>query len=87
MAPKVIGQAIKSYFLQEGHEADWREIAPPDLTGSETPYGITVNKLNLDIYERVSLALVLAPQFKPEVLDIFMVETDYMTGCIQSLAE
>ncbi|MBK9046790.1 MAG: ATP-binding protein [Bacteroidia bacterium] len=68
---KVIGQAIKSYFLQEGHEADWREIAPPDLTGSETPYGITVNKLNLDIYERVSLALVLAPQFKPEVLDIF----------------
>lgn len=68
---KVINQSLKSYFLQEGHEKSWRELTPPDLSESDSTLASIVNELNLDIDERVALALLLAPQFKPEVLDVF----------------
>jgi hypothetical protein len=67
----VIDQVIKSYFLQEGHEKDWLEIPLPDISTIDCPYAKAVKKWKLDLYDRLALALTLAPHFRPELLDIF----------------
>lgn len=67
----VIEQVIKTYLLQEGHENNWMDIPLPDLSDANTPYSNFVSKHHLGIFERLSLALTLAPHLRPEVLDIF----------------
>ncbi|WP_445455552.1 ATP-binding protein [Flavobacterium sp. HNIBRBA15423] len=68
---KVIQQVISSYLLQEGHENDWHDIPLPDLTLENSTYASLVNKWNLNTYERLAMALCLAPHLRPELLDIF----------------
>ncbi|MEP2935609.1 MAG: ATP-binding protein [Gilvibacter sp.] len=68
---QIINQVIRTYLVQEGHENDWRDILAPDLKGSESAYAQTVTKFDLESYERIALALVMAPEFKPDILDIF----------------
>jgi AAA+ superfamily predicted ATPase len=70
---KVIDQVICSYLLQEGHENQWQDIPLPEAE-EETKDSVYYKKLgewNLNLYERLCLALIIAPQIKPEVLDIF----------------
>lgn len=67
----VIDQVIRSYLLQEGHEKHWMEIPVPDLSGSESHYAKLVNEWNLQVYDRLALALAMAPHLRPEILDIF----------------
>ena len=67
----VIDQVIKSYFLQEGHEKDWLDIPPPDLSASEDHYALMVNKWELTVFGRLAVALAMAPHFRPDALDIF----------------
>lgn len=69
---EVITQVIKSYFKHEGFENNWVDIKAPDLTSSTTRYATFVREEELNIYERVLLALVLSPQLRPEILDIFL---------------
>lgn len=68
---KVIQQVISSYLLQEGHEKDWHDIPLPDLTMENGTYASLVNEWNLNTYERLAMALCLAPHLRPELLDIF----------------
>ncbi|CAM3839619.1 MULTISPECIES: ATP-binding protein [Flavobacterium] len=68
---KVIQQVICSYLLQEGHENDWHTIPLPDVTAENAPYATLVNEWQLNRYERLALALSLAPHLRPEILDIF----------------
>lgn len=70
---KVIDQVICSYLLQEGHENHWMDIPPPETEeGTEdSVYYKKLEEWNLNLFERLCLALILAPQIKPEVLDIF----------------
>jgi hypothetical protein len=70
---KVIDQVICSYLLQEGHENHWMDIPFPE-TNQDTENSTYYQKLKewgLNQYERLCLALIIAPQIKPEVLDIF----------------
>jgi AAA+ superfamily predicted ATPase len=67
----VIDQVIKTYLLQEGHENNWLDIPLPDLTETDSHYATIVNKWQLDVYGRLTLALAMAPHIRPEVLDIF----------------
>ncbi|UPZ14776.1 ATP-binding protein [Flavobacterium humidisoli] len=70
---KVIDQVICSYLLQEGHENRWQDIPLPEAN-AETEDSVYYKKIiewNLNLYERLCLALILAPQIKPEILDIF----------------
>jgi AAA+ superfamily predicted ATPase len=66
----VIDQVIKSYLLQEGHEKHWLDIQPPDLSCIDTPYSNAVKEWELNVYARLALALSMAPQFRPELLDV-----------------
>ncbi len=66
----VIKQVIASYLKHEGHEAHWIDIVPPELDAQDSVYARQVLDWRLDIYERVALALALAPHVRPEYLDI-----------------
>ena len=66
----VISQALTSYLLHEGHEQDWQNITLP-VVSEESAFGNFVIKQQLDIYSRLALALAVAPQLKPQSLDIF----------------
>lgn len=68
---KVIDQVICSYLLHEGHENRWQDIPLPEITTDDNPYYQKLTEWNLNQYERLCLALITAPQIKPEVLDIF----------------
>ena len=68
---KVINQVICSYLLQEGHENHWQDIPIPDLPDSESPYASIVNEWQLNIYQRLAMALAMASSLRPEVLDVF----------------
>ncbi len=69
---KVIDQAFATYFLQEGHEQRWQDIPPPDFDGVDCPYSQMVQTWGLNTYQRLALALALAPHWMPEVLDVFL---------------
>ncbi len=68
---QVIHQVIASYLQHDGHERHWTEIAAPDLTANQSSYADTVRQWQLDLHERLALALALAPHVRPEYLDIF----------------
>jgi AAA+ superfamily predicted ATPase len=67
----VINQVIASYLVQEGHEKQWEDIPLPDVTIVDNAFANAVNDWNLNMYERLALALAMAPQIMPEALDIF----------------
>jgi SpoVK/Ycf46/Vps4 family AAA+-type ATPase len=67
---KVIDQVICSYLLQEGHENHWMDIPLPEIDDENTFYQ-KLKEWDLNQYERLCLALIIAPQIKPEILDIF----------------
>ncbi|PWW11462.1 ATP-binding protein [Mangrovibacter plantisponsor] len=67
---RVINQVICSYLKQEGHERHWLDIPPPELVKG-APYADLVTDWQLSIFERLGLALAMAPSIKPDTLDIF----------------
>lgn len=68
---EVIHHAIGIYLKQDGNYTDWKEIEAPAYTDVDTPYANILKKWELTIYERLTLALAIAPHIRPEVLDIF----------------
>jgi AAA+ superfamily predicted ATPase len=71
---KVINQVIRTYLLQEGNEQSWEDLPLPDLTSNETPYASVIQKYSLGKFERLAMALAIAPHVKPELLDVFIVK-------------
>ncbi|WP_444997457.1 ATP-binding protein [Aliikangiella sp. IMCC44359] len=67
---QVINQVICSYLKQQGHERNWFDIPLPVLDKSSI-YADFIECFSLNIYERLVVALAMAPHFKPELLDIF----------------
>lgn len=78
---QVIDQSIRSYLMQEGHEQNWMDIAPPGLVDSDSAYAIFIRKWDLDVCTRLALALALAPSIRPEVLDIFFGKNQLYDRC------
>lgn len=67
---QVINQVICSYLKQEGHERHWVDISPPELEQG-TPYADLIIDWQLSLFDRLALALAMAPSVKPDTLDIF----------------
>ena len=67
----VINQVITSYLKQEGHENNWQDIAPPNVSGVDSFYANKVNEWNLNVYELLALVLAITPHIRPDALDIF----------------
>ncbi len=68
---QVIHQVIRSYLKQEGHEHHWQDIPVPDLSNDQSRYAQDINRWQLNTFERLALALAIAPSIRPEVLDVF----------------
>ncbi|MCP1572516.1 hypothetical protein J2S30_000895 [Herbaspirillum rubrisubalbicans] len=68
----VIDQVIASYLKHEGHERHWTSIAPPDVTQADSIYAGKVRQWQLSVFERLALALGMAPHLRPEILDVLL---------------
>lgn len=65
---------FKRFFRHNDAPASLSEVAPPDLDASESPYAGFVRHYRLTFDERAVLALTLATQVKPQLLDIFFLK-------------
>ncbi len=68
---EVAAQVICTHLKQEGHEDHWWEIPMPDLAENDSVYAGIIQDWDLGQFERILLALAMAPHLKPEALDIF----------------
>jgi hypothetical protein len=67
---KVIEQVIANFFHFDGTEKQEMDIPMPELDPTNSTYHAKIKEWNLNYYERLCLALILAPQIKPEILDV-----------------
>ncbi|WP_243976905.1 ATP-binding protein [Vibrio natriegens] len=67
----VISQVICSYLKQDGHEQHWIEIPPPDTAPGSSLYADMLIDWELNVFERLALALAMAPSIRPDALDFF----------------
>ena len=63
----VLHDSFESYFGELSPELK----TPPQLGHLQDSFAQLINEHNLNIYERLMLALVLAPHVKPQLLDLF----------------
>ena len=68
---RVLDARFKRYFGQEGDVDDVFDIAPPDLSESDSPYAHFVRHYALTFAERMALVLSLTPHIRPRLLDVF----------------
>jgi hypothetical protein len=66
---RVIAARFKCYFGQD-EDVDVLAVAPPDLSGSTSPYADFVQQHQLGFAERLTLVLALTAQIRPRLLDI-----------------
>lgn len=67
----VIDQVVACYLKQDGYESLFEDIPAPELDPEQSVYAQRVLAWGLNWPERLTLALALAPNLKPEVLDTF----------------
>ncbi|MEL0635663.1 ATP-binding protein [Marinomonas sp. TI.3.20] len=67
----VINQVICSYLKQDGHESHWWEIPQPPIEAGSSLYADLLIDWELNVFERLALALAMAPSLKPDTLDFF----------------
>jgi AAA+ superfamily predicted ATPase len=68
---RVVDARFKLYFGQEAEHSDVFEVAPPDLTGSESPWASFLRHYDFPFAERLALVLSLVPHVRPRLLDVF----------------
>jgi len=68
---RLIDARFKLYFDLGGGAETIEVPAPPDLSGSESPYAAFLREAGCGFAERVALALALAPHLRPQLLDVF----------------
>ena len=69
----IIDAGLKLYFNCECRLRDVRDIEPPALSPSSSPYARMVLEQSLSFEERAVIALSLAPHVRPQVLDLFLI--------------
>lgn len=66
----VLDTRLKLYFGKEPAIQDVRELPPPVLNGSESPYARFVHHYELPFAERLVVLLALIPLIRPQILDV-----------------
>ena len=66
----VLERRIQDYFNPDNPEKK-EEVSLPDLNGSDTWYARFVKRYGFSLAERIVLMLALAPEVRPQILDIF----------------
>ena len=68
---RLIDARFKLYFDLGGGAETIEVPAPPDLSGSDSPYAAFLRETGCGFSERVALTLALAPHLRPQLLDVF----------------
>ena len=71
---QLLDTRFKLHFREESAYPDVYAIAPPDLGLADSPYAGIVRRCQLDFAERAVLALALASQIRPQLLDLFFLK-------------
>ena len=66
----VLDARLKLYFGKESGGVSVFEIAPPDLSGSNSPYAQFVRHYNWSFAERIVVLLALIPLIRPQLLAV-----------------
>ena len=66
----VLEMRLKLYFGNANDLASVFEIEPPNLSGSDSPYGQFLRHYELSFSERIVLLLALIPLVRPQLLDV-----------------
>ena len=78
---RVIDARMKLYWGQPCSFGDISEVPPPDLAADGSLYAEVVNYYKMNMTERITLLLALAPHIQPHLLDVFFVKNaDYDRG-------
>ena len=68
---RVLDARFARYFDLRSDAPDVFDLAPPDLSGSDSPYAGFVAHYQLALAERAAIALALVPHVRPHLLDVF----------------
>lgn len=68
---RLLDTRFKLYFKKDCEHQSVFEIAPPDISASESEYARFVLRFELSFAERVALVLGLVPHIRPQLLDLF----------------
>lgn len=69
---RLLDTRLKLYFQQETEYTDILQIKAPDLSRSKSPYADFIYKCGISFEERTALILSLAPNIRPQLLDVFL---------------
>ncbi|MGA9636967.1 ATP-binding protein [Flavobacterium sp.] len=72
----VIDTRFKLYFNNPTDCVSIFDVTPPDISTETSCYALSIKQYNLNFFERVILALALAPHFWPHLLDVFFVKNN-----------
>ena len=67
---EILRARLKLYFRQENAPRSVFDIAPPDLSDSQSPYAQFIRHYEFSLAERVIVLLALAPLARPQLLDV-----------------
>lgn len=71
---EVIDTRLKLHFGEECSYTDIFELSPPEPLHPDSMYASLIKHYALDFRERLVLMLSLAPQLRPQLLDVFFVK-------------
>ena len=71
---KVIEARLTIYFKNKSEYKSVFEIVPPLHSETKTPYVQFIHENNMEMAERLAIALVLAPHVQPWILDFFFMK-------------
>lgn len=71
---QVLELRIELYFKQESTHQSIRDIPPPNLQQDVSDYAKLIRQYDMTIEERLLLILTLAPQLKPQLLNLFLIQ-------------
>lgn len=73
---EVIHTRMLLYWKKETKFNNVLEVEAPDLSQGDSQYASLVNRLELNLQQRICLLVALAPHFKPQLLDVFFIKNN-----------
>lgn len=73
---EVIHTRMLLYWKKETKFNNVLEVEAPDLSQDDSQYASLVNRLELNLQQRICLLVALAPHFKPQLLDVFFIKNN-----------
>src|SRR5271165_5295258 len=68
---RLLDARFQAYFSKDAPAPDLAALAPPDLSGADSPYARFLQHYEPAFEERAALVLSLVPHVRPQLLDVF----------------